>query len=91
MHWDVKTVKPLPDFCIYVETVDGTAGIVDMKPYLERGDFRELKDPHYYSRVDIVLGAVTWPHGQDIAPETLLAGLTPAQQQLQPQDQPAWN
>ena len=75
MHWDVKTVKPLPDFCIQVETVDGTAGLFDMKPYLERGVFRELKDLHYFNRVGIVLGAVTWPHGQDIAPETLLAGL----------------
>jgi hypothetical protein len=26
MYWDVKTVKPLPDFCIYVEIEDGRKG-----------------------------------------------------------------
>jgi hypothetical protein len=28
---------------------------------------------HYFNQVGILFGAVTWPHGQDIAPETLLA------------------
>lgn len=85
MHWDVRTVKALPDYRIYVETVGGQKGIFDMKPYLERGVFRELKDPHYFDRVGIVLGAVTWPNEQDVAPETLLAGMAPVQ------EQPAWN
>ena len=44
MHWDVKTVKPLPEYRLYVEIEDGRRGIFDMKPYLERGVFRELKD-----------------------------------------------
>jgi hypothetical protein len=80
MHWDVKTVKALPNHHIYVETVGGTKGTFDMNPFLERGIFRELKDPHYFNQVGIVLGAVTWPHEQDIAPETLLAGLIPLQE-----------
>jgi len=42
MYWDVKTVKPLPDYRIYVEVADGRKGIFDMKPYLDRGVFREL-------------------------------------------------
>lgn len=85
MHWDVKTVKALPDHRIYVETVGGQKGIFDLKPYLDRGVFRELKDPNYFKRVGIVLGAVTWPHEQDIAPETLLAEMTVVQ------EEPAWN
>lgn len=35
--------------------------------------FRELKDIHYFNRVGILFGAVTWLNEQDIAPETLLA------------------
>jgi len=31
MHWDVKTVKPLPDFRIYVETEDGSKRIYDLR------------------------------------------------------------
>jgi len=79
MDWDVRTVKPLPDYRIYVEIADGKKGVFDLKPYLEHGVFRELQDTHYFTQVGILLGAVTWPHGQDIAPETLLAEMTPAQ------------
>ena len=56
----------------------------DMKPYLERGVLKELKDVHYFNQVGILFGAVTWPHEQDIAPETLLAGLTPLAQAVEP-------
>lgn len=80
MHWDVKTVKALPNYRIYVETVGGKKGIFDMQPFLERGIFRELRNLDYFNQVGIVLGAVTWPHEQDIAPETLLAGLVPLQE-----------
>jgi hypothetical protein len=76
MHWDVKAVKPLPDYRLYVETEGGQQGIFDMTPYLEHGAFRALNDLAYFNRVRIVLGAVTWPNDQDISPETLLAGLT---------------
>lgn len=85
MHWDVKTVKPLPDYRLFVETEGGRSGIFDMKPYLDHGVFRELKDVAYFNRVSVVLGAVTWPHDQDIAPETLLAELMPVT------EVPAWN
>ena len=73
MFWDVKLVKPLSDFCIYVETENQKKGIFDLKPYLDKGVFKELKNIHYFNQVGILFGAVTWPHEQDIAPETLLA------------------
>ena len=76
MHCDVKTVQPLPQHRIRVELADGRCGTFDLSPYLDHGVFRELRDPAYFARVQVMLGAVTWPHGQDIAPETLLAGLT---------------
>lgn len=77
MYWDVKKVHPLDDYEIYVELEDGRKGFFDLKPYLDRGVFQELKDKAYFSKVGVVFGAVTWPHEQDIAPETLLAGLKP--------------
>ena len=77
MYWDVKSVTPLADHRIYVELEDGRRGAFDLKPYLDRGVMRELRNLHYFQQVGIVLGAVTWPHEQDIAPDTLLAGLVP--------------
>ena len=85
MDWDVQTVKPLPEHRIAVELKDGRRGMFDLKPYLDHGVFRELKDLAYFQQVGIQLGAVTWPHGQDIAPETLLAELQPLL------EAPAWN
>lgn len=73
----IELVKPLTDYCIYVEVEDGRKGVFDLKPYLDHGVFRELKDVNYFKQVGIVFGAVTWPNEQDIAPETLLAKLRP--------------
>ncbi len=73
MYWDTKKVKPLDHYRIYVEIEDGRKGIFDLKPYLDFGVFRELRDINYFNQVDIQLGAVTWPNEQDIAPETLIA------------------
>lgn len=79
MNWDVKVVRPLPDYRIYVEVEDGRKGIFDLKPYLNRGILRELEDARYFRQVGILFGAVTWPHNQDIAPETLIAEMTPVE------------
>jgi len=43
MYWDVKTVKPLPDFRIYVEIENGRMGIFGLNPYL-------LSRPRRFSR-----------------------------------------
>lgn len=77
MYWDVKIVKPLSDYLIYVEVADGRKGVFDLKPYLNHGVFSELRDVHYFNQVGILFGAATWPHEQDIAPETLLDGMCP--------------
>lgn len=79
MYWDVKLVKPKPEYKIYVEIEDGRKGVFDMKPYLDRGIFTELKDINYFARVGVVFGAVTWPHEQDIAPETLVTEMRTVQ------------
>jgi hypothetical protein len=70
-------VKPLPDYHIYVEIEDGRKGIFDLKPYLDHGVFRELRDVNYFNQVGLLFGAVTWPHDQDIAPETLVSEMIP--------------
>jgi hypothetical protein len=77
MYRDVKVVKPLADYRIYVELMDGRKGVFDLKPYLDHGVFRELRDERYFNQVGLLFGAVTWPHEQDIAPETRLAEMVP--------------
>ncbi len=80
MDWDITSVKPLQDYKIYVEFVSGRKGVFDVKPYLNHGMMRELQDVHYFNQVSVLFGAVTWPHEQDIAPETLLDEMIPIDQ-----------
>ncbi len=86
MFWDVKTVRPLPDYRIYVEIEDGRKGVFDLKPYFDHGVFRELRDVHDFNQVGILFGAVTWPQEQDIAPETLLAEMVSLDPHLAPEE-----
>ena len=76
-----KSCEPfaLSDYRICVKIEDGRQGLFDMKPCLDRGLFRELNDVNYFNQVGILLGAVTWPHGQDIAPETLIGDMVPVE------------
>ena len=49
----------------------GEVRIFDASPYLEKGEFRRLKDPALFAQAFIGFGTVCWPGDLDIAPETL--------------------
>ena len=72
MKTDVVRLKALPGYQLEVTLLDGRLGRLDMTPYLDFGVFKQLREPGYFAQVDVQFGAVTWPGGQDIAPETLL-------------------
>jgi hypothetical protein len=76
----VIEVEPLEDYKLRVKLSDGRRGIFDVTPYLNMGDLRELQDPLYFRQVKIANDTVTWPHEQDIAPDTVeyLLQLEPA-------------
>jgi hypothetical protein len=46
-----------------------------IKPWLAQPGLRALRDPAYFAQVGVLLGAATWPDGEDIAPETLVSAL----------------
>jgi len=50
---------------------NGERGIYDCSPLLGFGVFKELKDMHYFKQVKLTDGTVSWPHEQDICPDTL--------------------
>jgi hypothetical protein len=75
MDTDAVIVRSLPNYELYVELKNGIKGVFDMKPYLDRKAFLSLRSEAYFRQVSIVFGALTWPHDEDIAPQTLLDGL----------------
>jgi hypothetical protein len=71
MNPRVKKVKPNPDFTIVMAFTNGEVKIFDMKPYLEIGIFRELKDLSLFNSVKPFLGSIQWKNGQDLCLDTL--------------------
>ncbi len=71
MNPRVTKVSPEPGFRLYLEFSNGQRREFDVSPYLDRGIFRQLKDPRYFRQVRVSLGTVEWPDGQDFCPDTL--------------------
>lgn len=71
MNPRVKDVVPNEDFTLTITFTNGEVGCFDMKPYLELGIFRELKDWNLFSTAKPFMGTVQWKHEQDLCPDTL--------------------
>src|SRR6266513_110677 len=74
--WRVTSVTVLPNEQLQVRFVDGTSGKVDMREFLssvkvEGTVFEPLRDPAVFAEAQVVMGAVQWPSGADLAPDAL--------------------
>lgn len=67
----VVAVRANDDFSLDLKFDDESVRRFDVKPYLEYGIFKELKDKAYFMRVKVAYGTVQWPNEQDISPDTL--------------------
>ena len=64
------------DFRIRVTFNDGTEEVLDFAQWLSGPIFEPLKHGEYFRRFFVEGGAITWPNGADIAPETLYDAAT---------------
>jgi hypothetical protein len=71
MNPSVKFVQPNKDFTLNLTFDNNERKIFDVKPYLEYGVFRELKDLSLFYSVKPFLGTVQWQNEQDFCPDTL--------------------
>ena len=71
MNPRVKDVKPNTNHTITLTFANGEVRCFDVKPYLNIGIFRELKDISLFKSVRPFLGSVQWKNGQDFCPDTL--------------------
>ena len=74
--WRVTSVTPLPDSRLSVAFVDGVTGDVDMRsflsdPKIDGTVFEPLRDPRVFAQARVVLGAIQWPNGADLAPDAM--------------------
>ncbi len=71
MNPKVTTVRPNPDYTITLTFANGEVRRFDVKPYLDKGIFQELKDLRNFNTVKSFLGSIQWQSGQDFCPDTL--------------------
>ena len=71
MFFSVKAVQTMQDFLLRLTFKNGEVKIFDMKPYLEIGIFKELKEERIFNTVKLSFDAVEWENEADIDPETL--------------------
>lgn len=71
MNPRVKDVKPNPDYKLTLVFANGEIKSFDVKPYMNIGIFKELKDPNIFNSVKPFLGSIQWKNGQDFCPDTL--------------------
>lgn len=74
--WRVVAVTAVPDFRLDVMFVDGTRGEVDLANFLNDPNtngtvFETLRDPAVFAQVGVVMGAVQWTNGADLAPDAM--------------------
>src|SRR3989304_1232612 len=78
--WHVTKVKPLEDYKLEVEFIDGTHGFVKMEHRVmssEAGVFAKLMDINTFNQAHIEYGAVTWPNEIDLAPDAMYDEIKP--------------
>jgi len=71
MNPDIVNVKPEVDYTLHLWFANGEEGILDMKPYLEKGIFRELKDLSMFNSVHPFIGTIQWANEADLCPDTV--------------------
>jgi len=68
---NVVDVKAQDDYQILLSFENGEIKIFDMKPYIDKGFFKQLQDKNYFKLVKPYFDSIQWPNGQDLSPDTL--------------------
>jgi len=69
MYPSVKQVIPGEDYTLSVLFDNRESGIIDMKPILDFGVFKRLKNYDEFRRVRVAFDTIEWDCGVDLDPE----------------------
>ena len=71
MYPVIKEVKPGLDYTLLLTFDDGDKRQFDMKPYLDSGIFREVRDVAKFNAVHVSFDTIEWENEADFDPEVL--------------------
>lgn len=69
MYPAVVSVACKENYTLSVAFENGERGLLDMKPYLDFGVFRKIKDPEIFETVHVSFDTIAWKSGADLDPE----------------------
>ncbi len=84
MNPRVLAVQANADFTLTLTFTNGEVRLFDVKPYLDKGIFRQLQDVTIFRQVKPVLDSVQWLGGQDFCPDTLYLDSIEIEQTMSP-------
>ena len=71
MYPRIKDVKAQDDYKILLTFTNDELKIFDMKPYVNKGFFKQLQERSYFNTVKPFMDSIQWENGQDLCPDTL--------------------
>ena len=71
MYIAIKDVKALENYCLLLKFENNEERIFDVKPYLNIGKFKELKDKKLFTSVKVCFDSIEWENRLDLDPELL--------------------
>ncbi|SFV60542.1 hypothetical protein MNB_SV-9-793 [hydrothermal vent metagenome] len=71
MYLAVKDVKALDNYFLLLKFENEEEKLFDVKPYLNIGKFKELKDKRLFKSVKISFDSIEWDNKLDLDPELL--------------------
>lgn len=77
MKIELRDVKPSSEYTLLLFFDNGEIRKLDMKPYLELGLYRELKDKEIFKTVKKSFDTIQWDNEADFDPDILYEKSTP--------------
>jgi len=79
MNPRVKKVKPEDNYILRLTFSNGEVRKFDVKPYIDKGVFKKLKNISAFRAVRPAFGSIQWSGGQDLCPDTIYEESVPAE------------
>jgi len=80
MNPQVRSVTPQSGFRLLLDFSNGERRVFDVRPYLDKGVFRQLQDEALFDQAAVVAGSVEWPEEIDLSYDTLYLCSVPVEQ-----------
>ena len=77
MYPAVCEVTSQKDFSLIIVLDNGEKRTLDMKPYLDFGVFKKIRDYEKFKRVRVAFDTIEWDEGIDLDPEFIYAKSKP--------------